>query len=85
MTPMSVSPANETMYIRVRVQPGSKKERVAKIGEREFEMTVKEPAERNLANKRVRVLLAEACEKPLGDVRLVSGHRSQTKMFHIEM
>lgn len=70
-------------YIRVRVSPGAKRESVIQTDERTFTIAVKEPAERNLANQRVRQLVAEYFEVPVGKVRLISGHRSPTKVFDI--
>ncbi len=64
---------------------GAKRERVKKVNEDTFEMTVREPAERNLANKRIRELLAEHYELPLGQVRIVTGHHSQGKIFDIKL
>ena len=46
-------------------------------------MAVKEPAERNLANKRVRELLAGAEGARLEDVRIITGHHSPTKVFDV--
>ena len=72
------------MYIKVRVFPESKKEKFLKINEDHFEAYVKEPAVRNLANKRVTELVSAHFAVPLGKVRLVSGHRSRSKIFRIE-
>jgi len=72
------------MYIKVNVQPGSKKERVTQMGECEYEMCVKEPAQQNMANTRVRAILAELYHTQTKAVRMVSGHRSRSKMFTIE-
>ena len=41
------------MYIRVKVSPSAKKEIFKQINEDHFEVSVKEKAERNLANNRV--------------------------------
>ena len=41
------------MYIKVKVTAGAKKEMIIKKSEDHFDISVKEPAERNLANKRV--------------------------------
>jgi len=72
------------MYVRVRAHPGAKKELLTRISETEFEIHVREPAERNLANGRIRTLLAQACGAREKGVQLVSGHRSSTKVFTIE-
>jgi len=71
------------MYVRVRVFPGSKKERILKTADGRYEMQVKEPAEQNLANKRIRQLLASEYDVNDSNVRIVSGHQSQTKIFDV--
>lgn len=72
-------------YVRVTVTPAAKRERFAATSETEFEVAVKEPAERNLANRRVQALIAEYFGVPHGKVRLISGHRSSRKIFTVEM
>lgn len=47
------------MIIFVKVRPGSKKEKIEKISEGEYVVSVKEPAENNRANKKVVNLLAK--------------------------
>lgn len=71
------------MYVRARVIPGAKRERVTTVSETEFEIVVKEPPERNLANRRVQTLIAEHLGVSAGKVRLISGHRSSRKIFSI--
>jgi len=71
------------MYIKVHVIPKSRKESIKKISDSIFEITVKEPAERNLANKRIKELLASEYKIQVGCVRLVTGHHSSTKIFDI--
>ncbi len=72
------------MYVKVRVTAGAKKEQVMRKSETEFAILVREPAARNLANKRVRELLSGAYGVPLGSVRLVSGHHAPSKIFAVE-
>lgn len=71
------------MYVRVKVTPSARKERVHARTETEFEMQVREPASRNLANMRVRELLADIYRIPVSSVRMVTGHHSPTKVFDI--
>lgn len=71
------------MYVKVRVVAGMRKEKVTQIDAVTFEMVVKEPAERNLANKRIRILLAQAYNVEERDVRIVTGHHSQSKIFDV--
>lgn len=73
------------MYIRVRVVPDSRREKFTKTGEREFAALVREPAERNLANRRVVALVAEHFGVSPRKARLVSGHRSPTKIIDVEV
>lgn len=70
-------------YARVRVTPGAKRESVITTDAKSFSISVKEPAERNLANDRVREILAEHFSVPIGKVRLIAGHRSPQKVFDI--
>jgi len=71
------------MYIKVHVFPGSKREKLIEIGEL-FELYVKEKAEMNRANRRVREVIAEHFSVPKGNVRLLAGHRSTKKLFSID-
>jgi len=72
------------MYIKVKVTPGAKKESFVKISEDHFEASVKEKAERNMANARVRELVAAHFDIPTGKAKLVSGHHSPSKIFSVE-
>jgi uncharacterized protein YggU (UPF0235/DUF167 family) len=70
------------MYIKVFVTPGAKKEKVEEKGET-LMIAVREPAMGNRANDRVRELVAMREGKPLGSVRILTGHRSRAKMVSI--
>jgi len=71
------------MYIKVHVFPGSKREKIIEKGEL-YELHVKEKAEMNRANKRVREIIAERFSVQEGGVRMLSGHRSPKKLFSID-
>ena len=71
------------MYVRVTVYPNNKRESIEKIGENRFEIKVKEPAERNLANGRVKELLALEYQVEVKMIRLVSGHQNNRKIFAV--
>ena len=73
-----------SMYVRVHVLHGSRRESFLKENHDTFIACVKEEAKRNQANKRVRELLGSYYNLPLGHVALVSGHRSPHKVFNIE-
>ncbi len=69
-------------YVFVHVQTDAKRESVSRVGD-VFTVAVKEPAEHNFANKRVREIIASELDVPTARARLVKGHRSQRKMFQI--
>jgi len=71
------------MLIKVKVIPNSKKERLTKESDSLYRIEIKEPAERNLANRRTRELLADRLGLNIGQVRMISGHRSPSKTFDI--
>ena len=50
-----------------------------------FEISVKEKAENNQANKRVLEILAEYFKIPQNKVRIVNGHRSPSKLLIVEI
>ena len=70
------------MFIKVFVTPGAKKESVEGKGDA-LRISVREPATQNLANTRVRELIALREGVPLGKVRILTGHRSQSKMISV--
>ena len=73
------------MYVKVRVYPGMKKERVNKAAPHAYELVVKAPAERNLANERVRELIAAEYSVRVRSVRIVSGHHCPSKVLEVEV
>ena len=81
------------MYIKVKVTTGAKKEKIIKKSKDHFEISVKEPAERNLANKRIIGLLREYFKARLNDgtvgqvyndIKIVSGHHSRSKIISLD-
>jgi len=72
------------MYIKIKVQVGEKREKFEKISDDHFFVSVKEPAERNLANKKIIELVRKYFAVYNGDVRIVSGHHSQSKIISID-
>lgn len=73
------------MYIKVKVQPNSKKELFEKMSEDTFAISVKEKAILNMANKRVLELLADHFSVSKGDLKIISGHRSPNKIINVEI
>lgn len=70
------------MYLKVLVTPGAKRETVAEKGEA-LQIAVKEPAQGNRANTRVREIVAARYAVPLARVRIISGHHSRSKMLAV--
>ena len=73
------------MYVSVRVTASSKEESVEEIKEGRLSVKVKEPAKQNLANRRVSALVAKHFKLTVSKVRLISGHRSPSKIFSVDL
>lgn len=73
------------MYIKVKVVAGAKKEQVLKNSPNSYSISVREPAERNLANSRVIELVALDMGIPKGKIRIVSGHHSPSKILSVNI
>ena len=71
-------------YIHAKVTPGVKKESLKQVSADHFEISVREKAERNLANSRVLELLARHFKVPKSKVRIINGHRSPSKLLVVE-
>lgn len=69
-------------YVKVLVTAGAKRESVLEKGAA-LQVAVKEPAQGNHANTRVRELVAARYGVPLAAVRIVSGHHSRSKMLSV--
>lgn len=70
------------MYIKVRIIPNSKKEKVDKVSEDHYKVSVKQKAENNLANNRLLEIMH--AEYPNSVIRIISGHHSPSKILSIE-
>jgi len=68
------------MKIRIKIHPHSSREKIIKTNEREFEIWIKEPAEKNKANIGLIKFLKKCFKK---DVKLVSGFKSKNKVVEI--
>lgn len=73
------------MYIKVRVTAGAKKEEVKKKNKDTYLLSVKEPAERNLANKRICEIMAGIFEISTNKIRIISGHQNPSKILSINL
>jgi uncharacterized protein YggU (UPF0235/DUF167 family) len=71
------------MYIKVKVKAGSRTEEVVKVNEDHYDISVKEKAERNMANNRVCEIMALILGVSKDAVRIINGHHSPSKMLSI--
>jgi len=71
------------MFIKVKVLAEAKKDSILEKSKDNFIVSVKEPKERGLANKKVLELVRKHI-KTKGRIRIVSGHHSSGKIISIE-
>lgn len=71
------------MYIRVKVKTDSKREIIEKIKENEFHISVREPAKRGLANKKICQIVLNYFDNPPGGVKIISGLMSHVKLLKV--
>lgn len=69
------------MYLKIKVVPDSKKEKIEKTSNDSWHVWVKVPAENNAANTRVLEIIRESF--PNQSVRIVNGHHSPSKIVSI--
>lgn len=72
------------MYIHIKVKTNCKKEEIRKKDESNFEIDVKEKAERNEANKRIVEILKILYPKAK-QIKIVNGHHSPSKLISVNM
>lgn len=71
--------------MRVKVTPGARREQVESLAEFVLKVAVREPAQNNVANGRVKELVARAYAVPLSQVRLLTGARSSSKLYEVAL
>jgi len=71
------------MYIKVKVEAGAKKEDIKKKNKDTYIISVRQKAERNMANKRVCEIMAGLFHIPIKNIRIISGHQSPSKILSI--
>lgn len=71
-------------YIHVKVFTNKKEEVLKQKSEDHFEISVREKAERNMANDRVLVVVSNHFKVSRNKVRIVNGHRSPSKLLVVE-
>ncbi len=71
------------MKIFVKAKPAAKEEKVEKIDETNFVVSVKEPPVQGRANAAISKALAEYFKVSNSQVKLISGFSSKQKVFEI--
>ncbi len=72
------------MKIIVKAKPNSKIELVEKIDNLHFEVSVKEPPVKGMANEAVRKALADYFKISPSRVSIIAGHASKSKIVEIK-
>ena len=68
----------------MKVTAGARKETFSQKSEDHFEVSVREKAERNMANTRVLELAASHFKIPVKKIRIVNGHKHPSKLIVID-
>ena len=71
------------MRINVKAKPNSKEDKVEKISDTEFIVSVKEIPVQGRANRAIIRVLAEYFDIPLSRIRIISGHISRQKVVEV--
>lgn len=74
-----------TIFVKVKVIADAKKEVVESLGDDSYSISVKEKAERNEANVRVRELIANEYRVLPHKVRILTGHHSPSKICTVDI
>jgi len=71
------------MRIFVKTKPSSRVEKINKIDDRNFIVTVKEPPAKGRANKAIVKALADYFKISRSDIKIIQGHKSKQKVIKI--
>jgi len=71
------------MYLKIRAVPEAKKDLIEVLSADTWKVSVRAPAERNLANQRVIELVANKLGLEPKQIRLISGHQSSNKILSL--
>jgi uncharacterized protein YggU (UPF0235/DUF167 family) len=71
------------MYFKVHLTPESKRDSISRAAGDKFQITVKEKAAGNQANKKALGILAEHLKVDPAKIRIMSGHHSPHKIIHL--
>lgn len=71
------------MRINVKAKPNSREEKIEKVDENNFVVSVKEPPEKGKANEAIRNALAVYFKTASARVKIISGYSSRNKIVEI--
>lgn len=72
------------MFIRIYATPDAKQERIEKESDDAWRISVREPASQNMANERIRTLIAREFGVSISSVRILTGHRARSKLLSVD-
>jgi len=72
------------MRIFVKAKPNSKENKIEKIDDQHFTVSVKEPPIDNKANLAIIELLSDYLNVPISSIGLISGRTTKNKVFEIK-
>lgn len=71
------------MIINVKAKPAARENKIEKLDDTHFIVSVKEPPREGRANKAIIELLAEYFKVSVSEVRIINGHNSRQKIVGI--
>lgn len=71
------------MYIQVKAFPSSPKEVIETVGQHRYRIFIRQPAEHNMANTRIKQILGELYGKNPDAFQVVSGSTGMSKVFKV--
>jgi uncharacterized protein YggU (UPF0235/DUF167 family) len=71
------------MYIQVKVFPSSPKEVIETVGQHRYRMFIRQPAQHNMANTRIKQILGNLYDKNPDAFQIISGSTGMSKVFKI--
>lgn len=71
------------MKINIKVKPAAQENKIEKIDEEHYVISVKEPPIQGRANRALIFLLADYFQIPSSGVQIISGHTSRNKIISI--
>ena len=72
------------MYVKVIAKTKVRKENIVQKSKDHFEISVKEKAENNMANKRIIEILAMYFKVSIRKIRIINGHHHPHKLLIVE-